>query len=376
MVYGLLAICLAVVVGFALAEVGTRALAPASGSAGTLDPGLFRYDARLGWRLSPNWSGRHVHEAYSAAYATNRHGFRGTFERARAPGTTRHAFLGDSFTFGFGVDDGHTFVDLLNAGGRGVSYLNFAVPGYSTDQQALLLADTVLDFAPESVHVVVYLGNDIFDNQRDIPIQGNARKPRFVNSPGGLALEGVPVPRGALPAADAAGGLRAIIFGEDASLGPLGSWFGWSALYRRAEPLLHRPSDLDAHFERNFAEALDLFAAITVQARDGAAAAGASFGLVLMPGPSFITRPRSVSARFQNYLRRTIVERSERLGIPVVDLAGLLRKRHERAPGVWFFPREGHLTVEGHCVVADELFRRMFGGGQGSDNAPGQTCTP
>ncbi len=223
MVYGLLAICLAVVVGFALAEVGTRALAPASGSAGTLDPGLFRYDARLGWRLSPNWSGRHVHEAYSAAYATNRHGFRGTFERARAPGTTRHAFLGDSFTFGFGVDDGHTFVDLLNAGGRGVSYLNFAVPGYSTDQQALLLADTVLDFAPESVHVVVYLGNDIFDNQRDIPIQGNARKPRFVNSPGGLALEGVPVPRGALPVADAAGGLRAIIFGEDASLGPLGS---------------------------------------------------------------------------------------------------------------------------------------------------------
>ena len=260
MVYGLLAICLAVVVGFALAEVGTRALAPASGSAGTLDPGLFRYDARLGWRLSPNWSGRHVHEAYSAAYATNRHGFRGTFERARAPGTTRHAFLGDSFTFGFGVDDGHTFVDLLNAGGRGVSYLNFAVPGYSTDQQALLLADTVLDFASESVHVVVYLGNDIFDNQRDIPIQGNARKPRFVNSPGGLAL-GVPVPRGALPAADAAGALRAIIFGEDASLGPLGSWFGWSALYRRAEPLLHRPSDLDAHFERNFAEALDLFAA-------------------------------------------------------------------------------------------------------------------
>ena len=354
----MLAASLAIVIGLTLAEIAAGGLAPEDGGAGTLDPGLFRYDARLGWRLSPNWSGRHEHKAYSAVYATNRHGFRGTFERVRPPGVTRHAFLGDSFTFGFGVNDGKTFVDLLDARADGDSYLNFAVPGYSTDQEALLLVDTVLGFAPDSIVFVVYLGNDLFDNQRDVPIQGNARKPRFVMGQGGLLLDGVPVPRGAPPAGDAAATLRALVLGADAPVGVLERWLSWSALFRRAHVLLGAPRDLDARLERNLASALDLFAAITERVHDRAAAADASYSLVLMPGPSFVTEPRSVSARFQDHLRHAIVERGERAGIRVIDLAALLRERYGRAPGEWFFPGDGHLTEEGSDLLSGHSLAR------------------
>ena len=88
-----------------------------------------------------------------------------------------------------------------------------------------------------------------------------------------------------------------------------------------------------------------------------------------MPGPSFVTEPRSVSARFQDYLRRAIVERGERAGIRVIDLAALLRERYGRTPGEWFFPGDGHLTEEGHCVVAEELSRHLSGGEREGDGA-------
>ena len=74
-----------------------------------------------------------------------------------------------------------------------------------------------------------------------------------------------------------------------------------------------------------------------------------------MPGSSYIERPGSPSARFQGYLRRKFVKKGAIKNISIIDLARRLRESYQNDPGKWYYPNEGHLTPEGHRVVADIL---------------------
>jgi hypothetical protein len=102
-----------------------------------MDPGLIFYDPELGWQLAPHWSGSHQHYDFNVDYHINYTGLRADPQEAQSK--PRVAVLGDSFTFGIGVDDTETFVSLLNADEElPGSYVNLGVPGYSTDQEYLV----------------------------------------------------------------------------------------------------------------------------------------------------------------------------------------------------------------------------------------------
>lgn len=98
---------------------------------------------------------------------TNRFGMRDRErELAPAPGTERIAVLGDSFTFGFGVASDEAYPAELErclnqraSPGRTVEVLNFGVGGYSTRDEAVVLAEKVAPFAPQRV-LVGYVLND------------------------------------------------------------------------------------------------------------------------------------------------------------------------------------------------------------------------
>ena len=60
-------------------------------------------------------------------------------------------------------------------------------------------------------------------------------------------------------------------------------------------------------------------------------------------------------AQAQDYLRQQILATSEKMQIDVIDVASSLRERSQTQSGRWFYPHEGHLTAEGHRIVADIL---------------------
>lgn len=77
------------------------------------------------------------------------------------PGVKRIAVIGDSFTFGMGVDLEDTYVKQLErqlgAQGMSVEVLNFGVGGYNMWQYRLVLEQKVLDFNPDLIAVGFFL---------------------------------------------------------------------------------------------------------------------------------------------------------------------------------------------------------------------------
>lgn len=94
---------------------------------------------------------------------TNSHGMRGEEISVEKPeGVFRIAVLGDSFVFGWGVEEEESFVSLigkrlteLSGDDVRVQMLNFGVPGYSTFQEVAAYEEFGRKFKPDVVLVYV-----------------------------------------------------------------------------------------------------------------------------------------------------------------------------------------------------------------------------
>jgi len=193
--FRLVTIGLSVLVGLLSVEVALSWRERAIAGSDRLDPGLVQHDPSLGWRLTPGWSGRHRHHDFDVRYRVNAEGFRAETAGEPEKGARTVWVLGDSFTFGLGVNDTETFVHLLDQRGRPTRrFVNLAVPGYSTDQELLLLEQQLGMRRAQAVILVVCLVNELFDNQLEVPLQVNGSKPRFEIGSHGLELRNVPVP--------------------------------------------------------------------------------------------------------------------------------------------------------------------------------------
>ena len=93
--------------------------------------------------------------------------------------------IGDSFTFGYAVEYEESYPAILDdAVGDGWEVINAGQPGYGPIQYRMLLEDLLASgFAPESIVLAVFVGNDIFDVMidKDQPVRDG-----FIGNPGGI----------------------------------------------------------------------------------------------------------------------------------------------------------------------------------------------
>jgi hypothetical protein len=275
----------------------------------------FVADSVVGWRMVPgieiadsNRDGAH------ATYRANGLGFRVGSTRDTAGGSGRHrvVLLGDSFTFGVGVDYDQTFGSLLQAQLPGVQVVNLALPGFGIDQMWMTLRQYALPLRPDLV-VVGFIDDDFDRSLTAYRHFEGFNKPMFVLDHGHLRPA---------TAADRPGSVLGTIERVSAL------WALWRVVLRR----LSYRVPLGSWWNVNRA-ILDAMQADCDRQR---------IPVVFVRIPSQGTRPRF----------RVLRHHFARTGATLIDLDD----PGSVPPGV-FFPLDGHINATGHRFVAGALLQ-------------------
>lgn len=334
----------ALIVSVAAGEAMVRFLRPefVAGPDPIANP-FWRYDAELGWSHLPGAVGTFTRDEFSHHVRINGAGWRDRERSVDKPaGTRRIAVLGDSFTWGHGVEDEQMYTRLMEERMPGVEVLNFGLSASATDQQLLILKETALGYHPDMVLVMVSR-NDFSGNVQET--EGSYPKPRYVlEESGALHLTHVPVPRV--------------------------SWFSrFHYRLRRRSGLLNflesvaqaraeRTSPGDAASARPGTDPFAVTCALLLEMRREASAAGAKLVVALAPSNAH-TYPETIPAvetrRFQ-----VIRDLGARESIPVIDLVPAFRDA-ARVNGrtELHYARDRHWNAAGHAVAARELARQI-----------------
>jgi len=153
---------------------------------------VFRYDRELGWFPIEN-SVSTFTDSRTIQIQHNTMGFR---DREHRAGTKpRLLFLGDSFVWGYDVEQHERFTDLLAERLPDWDIINVGVAGYSTDQEYLLLQKFLARFDPDIVFLVFCTDNDMLDDSSNGVFNGDYYKPYFEIIGETLLLKGIPVPK-------------------------------------------------------------------------------------------------------------------------------------------------------------------------------------
>ena len=119
-------------------------------------------DAKIGWKMPPSTTSTEETEDFSATYTSNEQGFRDVdnFDPENDP-PQRIVFLGDSMTFGVGVEDDEVFVEQIEkALGGNTRCYNLAMSGFGVAQMLATLRAYAYDLQPDLV-VVPFIIDDL-----------------------------------------------------------------------------------------------------------------------------------------------------------------------------------------------------------------------
>lgn len=154
---------------------------------------FFDYDPLLGWRNRPLQKG-YFQTSESISYVSiNAKGLRGKEYPYERTEKKRILVLGDSFVWGYGVEEKDRFTEKLEALFTGrVEVINAGVPGYGPDQSLLFLRREGRKYKPDLILCVVNLP-DLFDIL--YCVNHGYPKPYFTIQKGLLYLQNVPVPQ-------------------------------------------------------------------------------------------------------------------------------------------------------------------------------------
>ena len=122
---------------------------------------FWNFDSRYGWAHIPGTSGRFDSYGFNTTIRINANGFRGhEVPYARMDERRRVLVLGDSFVWGFGVNEHEMFTTLLEELVPDLEAVNLGVSGYSTDQELLLYQNEGYKYQADMV-VILVVENDL-----------------------------------------------------------------------------------------------------------------------------------------------------------------------------------------------------------------------
>lgn len=353
----LVLVCLTGLLLLGLAEWTMRWRRSSLGVQDVMDPRLIRYDPDLGWALNPGSAGGHTNSDFGTVYHVSMTGFRADSTCLERRPATRQIFLGDSFVFGLGVPEDETFVHRLNteASSKGC-FVNCGVPGFSTDQELLLLDSILRDLQPDVVWLVIYLANDLLDIRQGRAIQVNQPKPFFEWREGRLERRHSPVPRQTVESPAAAPDLAFAMLGPELCRN---SWrISLERRFLLFQSLSDRwlsPPDVTLAIAERLPPALDLFCALIRAMEEKCEKQSVRMRVAFMPGRSMVQKPDSIPGQYQRLVLGMLKTRPELNRLAALDLYPSLVSANQANPGRLFFPNDGHLTREGHEVVAKAI---------------------
>lgn len=327
----------AVVVSLVAMEIGLRVISPLRRF---VNPGraFHRFDAEVGWRGRPEIDQRFVSGTgdFDVRVQHDREGFRLHRASPAEQGAPVWAVLGDSFTWGWGVDQGEVFTDLLQRElGARATVRNLGINATSTLQQALLLEDLARAGFRSARVVVMMFVNDFAEC-----VQVARDKPY-------LDVDGDRVVVRNHPVADShyrEGWWRRLVRESALCTTVACAADLWKRRLFEASTLIQ----VDAPTPVSDSQRVAMRHALG-RIRATCESLGAEGVVVLVPLPAELAASRPTP--FQSNACALASE----LGLGCIDLTPALR---EASHGDWtrlYLKRDGHWTAEGHQVAAATL---------------------
>jgi peptidoglycan/LPS O-acetylase OafA/YrhL/lysophospholipase L1-like esterase len=317
-------------------------------------------DGVFGWKLIPSRTTRLRWESYDYRVTSNALGFPAPqFSVAKPPHALRILVTGDAFSSAEGVDTPQAWPRLLQTDlqrqlpNRRVEVLNFAITGYSPNQEAAAVRAFAPRYHPDLV-LVEYFAHAFAGDAQDVLASDDQLR----------ASIGFDQPSQT--------GLSAVF-----SLAQLRAWLHDRVVDPLASIVKHRPAaegyflgnftSLERGGERSDGEVIRKTATRFEEIARAARASGGSAIVAFVPPPVAVCDARALRyyPRYVDLADRTRydVDLPDRRAARIAALANVelwdLRPSLRALPACPYMPRNLHFTVEGHRAVADLLARRI-----------------
>ena len=331
------------------AAVACIALEAALRIVGYASPSWYQLDTQLGWSLQRHKKGWYFSEGARIPIYINSQGFRDKEQLLdKAEGVYRIAVLGDDYSEAMNVQIQRTWWWQLPraldacAPGKTIEVLNFAVGGYGTAQELVMLETTAMRYQPDLVLLQFSSRDDVVDNS--FALTPRKERPFYFLDAGGRPR--IDESFSSSPGFDRRMQTRYRLGAEIAD---------HSRAFQLARQLAGAAVIGEAHADADSAvmraprdavweDAWRVTEALLARMNRYARANGARFAVVNVPHPQQAGEPMA-------YPDQRLAALAKREHVPFVSLAGELQAAHYLPSGQW--------SVEAHRAAALAVARSI-----------------
>jgi lysophospholipase L1-like esterase len=296
---------------------------------------FWKYDSLLGWAHQPGQESVFETPQFRTSVRINQEGLRDREHAYAQPNDVKRILvIGDSFAWGYGVEESDRFSQRLEAS-LNVEVINAGVSGYGTDQELLWLRNEGVKYDFDLV-ILQMSGNDIGDNDQQL-VHTIYYKPQFVLEAGQLVLKGTPVPQ----ASPQAKFVYSLTQQSALAFFLVQRYFDLLSIYSRIK---HHATDANSAGSAvgTTSEPFGLTIAMLNEMRDIAASKHANFMIVATS--RWWNAPAGVT--YQDLMSTTQTQ-----GFAVLDVESMPGFDPERM----LIPDDGHWNAAGHEFVAQKI---------------------